>query len=221
VPELRANIAHIPRPYTMQALPLDHRGFPVPWFVHVDDLGAPDFRMIGRGKIEAATRNRLCWICGRPMGRMMAFVVGPMCAIEAISSEPPSHPECATYAARACPFLAQPKMRRNAKGLPDEREPPGGIMITRNPGVALVWWCLRYDYEPDGKGEGGMLFIMGPHERLFWYCEGREASHAEVLDSFESGLPLLMATAGELSEEHVAALAIRTRAALKLLPPAD
>ena len=41
----------------MQALPIDRRGFPVPWFVSWDD-GGPDFRVIDRGKIVQAVKQR-------------------------------------------------------------------------------------------------------------------------------------------------------------------
>jgi hypothetical protein len=78
-------------PPAIQALPLDRRGFPVPWFIKWFD-GQPDFRVADREKMALAVRHGRCWICGKPMGRMKCFVIGPMCAVNRISSEPPSHP---------------------------------------------------------------------------------------------------------------------------------
>jgi len=43
-------------------------------------------------------RHKRCWLCGQPLGKFMCFVVGPMCAINKTSAEPPSHRDCALYA---------------------------------------------------------------------------------------------------------------------------
>jgi hypothetical protein len=208
-------------PAAILQLPTDHRGFPVPWFVEwIDEK--PDFRVIGYGKWGKAQRQRLCWVCGGKLGRMNAFVIGPMCAVNRISAEPPSHPVCADFAARCCPFLANPRMRRNEKGL-DElgAQPVGGDMIARNPGVALVWWTLRYQVVDDGGG--GRLIHVGHPERTSWYAQGREATRAEILASIESGLPLLRAPAEAQDREEpgsgaVAMLERMTAEAMQLVP---
>ena len=72
--ELAAAIADIPIPLSMQALPIDRRGFPVPWFVSWED-GEPDFRVIGRGKIVQAVKQRRCWVCGGKLGRLKVSVM--------------------------------------------------------------------------------------------------------------------------------------------------
>lgn len=205
-------------PPNVQALPTDHRGFPVPWFVAWID-GKADFRVIGPGRVEQAVKKELCWICGRPMGAMMrTFVIGPMCAVNRVSPEPPSHWQCAVFAATACPFLSQPKMRRNDKGLPEERQPPPGLMIERNPGVALVWGCSRFKRFHDDLG--GLLFEVGPPRKVAWYAQGRAATRDECLHSIETGLPILEQAAaqdGPLAEYE---LRVRLRRAMQLLPKA-
>ena len=128
LPPLPVRIARLPR----------HRGYPVPWFVAVID-GVPDFRIVGTNKIALAHTRQLCWICGERIGSFLAFTVGPMCAVNRISSEPPSHRECAEFAAVACPFLARPHMVRREAGKPEGATEPAGVSIRRNPGVALVW----------------------------------------------------------------------------------
>lgn len=180
-------------PEQIKALRTDHRGYPVPWFVEWIN-GEPDFRIIGQGKWGKAHRKGLCWVCGRRMGRMNAFVIGPMCAVNRVSSEPPSHPACAEFAARNCPFLANPRMRRNEKGLADMGAcSVGGDAIKRNPGVALVWWTLSYKVVSDGQG--GVLINVGKPEKTMWFAHGREATRAEVMASIDSGLPILQASA--------------------------
>lgn len=179
-------------PPRMRHLPLDHRGFPVPWFVAWID-GAPDFRVIAEGKIRAAVRHGHCWLCGEKVGAFKTFVIGPMCAVNRVSAEPPSHLECAVFAAEACPFLTRPKMRRNEKDMPAESKAPAGEMIARNPGVALLWTTKRFQIVNDGRG--GVLFDVGEPHQVRWYAEGRQATRKEVLASIESGLPLLTAAA--------------------------
>jgi hypothetical protein len=119
---------------------------------------------------------------------LRAFTIGPMCAVNRTSSEPPSHLECSRFSARNCPFLTRPRMKRvGEENLPCGAVTAAGEMIKRNPGVALVWVTKRYEAFPDGKG--GTLFDIGEPHAVEWYAQGREASRAEVLESIETGLP--------------------------------
>lgn len=92
------------------------RGFVVPWFVGQLDDGSYDFRTAEASKIAIAVRGKLCWMCGQPIGRFQVFIVGPMCAINRTSAEPPSHRDCAEYAAAVCPFLVQREGKRRTVG---------------------------------------------------------------------------------------------------------
>lgn len=175
-------------PTAIRGLPHDRHGRPIPWFVHVDERGRPDFRVIRANGIAEAVRRGLCWVCGTLLGREAAFVVGPMCTVNRTSAEPPSHRECAKYTADACPFLSTPHMRRRTTGLPADRVDPAGIAIPRNPGVACVWFSRRWRIE---RAPGGVLFNIGEPNRVMWRTGGRDATRAEVLASIESGLPLL------------------------------
>src|SRR5215831_13304169 len=179
-----------PPPRRIAKLPLDERGFPVPWFVSWFD-GKPDFRIVAPERVIIAHRRKLCWVCGDPLGAHKAFVIGPMCVINRVSSEPPSHRECAEYAAAACPFLSKPRMRRNDKDLPEKKMVPG-IMIARKPGVTSVWLTRSYRLF---RVDNGVLFEIGEPDEVHFYCEGRPARRAEVEASVASGLPLLEAQA--------------------------
>lgn len=139
-----------PLPEYMKNLPISDKGYPIPWFVYVGPNG-PDFRVIAPAKREIALKRKLCWICGDDLGvwykrklvyrKSLAFVAGPMCGINQISAEPPSHYQCAKFAALACPFLTLPKAQRREAGLPEGHEEIGSAthMIMRNPGVAMIW----------------------------------------------------------------------------------
>jgi len=213
-----ADFSTVPMPARIAALPRDKHGRPVPWFVAWID-GLPDFRVIGAGNIVRAVNHRLCWVCGGPLGVHKAFVLGPMCAVNRNTAEPPSHLDCAVYSAKACPFLTTPHMRRRETGKPEDAANPAGLMIERNPGVALVWVTRRFRIwpEPDRRSA---LFEPGDPSQVLWFAQGREATRDEVMASIDSGLPLLREIAAEQGPEAEAALDRQLADALKYVPAA-
>lgn len=191
------------RPPRMARLPLDARGYPVPWFVSWID-GKPDFRIVRPNGIGDAIRNKTCWLCGEPRGVHSAFLVGPMCGVNRISSEPPSHRDCADYAARACPFMTTPAAIRNERGLDIlGTKEPAGVMIKRNPGVGLLW--VTKSWRPVRVGNG-VLMEMGEPTEIRFYREGRRATRQEVDASVNTGLPLLQSEADRDGDAGRAAL---------------
>lgn len=209
----------LPVPHRMSGLPRNKAGYVVPWFVANID-GEWDFRVIRADGILRAVEDGLCFLCGKVRGRFSTFAIGPMCAINRVSAEPPSHLECAEYAAKVCPFLTNPKMVRRENGKPEDVT-VAGDMIARNPGVTLLWTTNLWYVDSDGRG--GALFRMGPPTSVDWYAEGRDATRSEVLASIDSGLPILQEAcdsedtpAGRASAH--AALNRATIAALALVP---
>jgi len=144
-------------------------------------------------KFRRAVQERLCWVCGEPLGRWLAFPIGPMCTITRTISEPPSHLECAEWSARNCPFLANPRAERRTEGLPADHEHAPGLPILRNPGVVCVWVTRSYETFPDANKR--TLITVGAPANTIWYCEGRKATRAEVEAAVHGGLPTLLATA--------------------------
>lgn len=206
-------------PGRMDRLPRNKAGYPVPWFVAWID-GQPDFRIIRPGGIQAALRQKLCWTCGVPFQRQedRAFVIGPMCAVNRVSAEPPSHEDCAIYAARNCPFLITPNMRRRERRIPEGAHCPAGISIPRNPGVALAWVTGYRDWGTRSDGSGGTLFDVGEPKRALWFAEGGPATREQVLASINSGLPILREMAGTEGLSAVAALEEMHERALAYVP---
>lgn len=205
LPELPSRIAR---------LPIDHRGFPVPWFVAWID-GKPDHRVADMAKFWPAINESRCWICGDRLGRNKAFLLGPMCAITRTVGEPPAHRDCAEFAARACPFMAIPEKRRRESGLPtDASMSDNGSR--RNPGAMLLWITNDFHilHDPGGKG---YLFRIAAPTSLTGFYEGRPATRAEVMASLEGGLALLQAQAdaeGPAARVHLSTL---TRKAVELI----
>lgn len=181
----------VPMPARIARLPRNPVGYPIPWFVATLPDGTRDFRIAGQEQHVTALRDRLCWVCGGPMGAYKAFTIGPMCAVNRISSEPPAHHDCAIYSATVCPFLSNPAMRRRPVEGVDSMIPAAGQAIMRNPGVTLVWVTRSYKVIRSPMGAKGLLCEIGDPTETLWYARGRPATRAEILESIESGLPLL------------------------------
>lgn len=211
-----------PIPPAVARLPRDKHGHPIPWFVHTDEAGTPDFRVIRRDGLSDAVRFELCWVCGQRRGRHAAFVVGPMCTVNKTSAEPPAHLPCAVFSAQACPFLTTPGMRRRDRGLPEDRLDPAGVAIMRNPGVAVVWSSRTwYPFRaPTPSGGTGTLFDMGEATAVSWWAQGRPATREEAEAAIASGLPILEDVAAADGDTGRATLAGMAAAARALLPGA-
>jgi hypothetical protein len=213
-----ASIRDVPMPARIARLPIAPNGMPVPWFVAFIN-GEPDFRVIDTPKLAIAVMANRCWLCGEQLGKYLAFTIGPMCAVNRVSSEPPSHRECAEYAVRTCPFLSRPRMRRNEKGIPEElKETVPGIGFTRNPGVVLIWITKSYKPFRPHMGGKGTLFSLGAPLQTLWFSEGRAATSAEIMHAIETGLPALQKLAAAEGPEAEAELNKQLTEAMTLVP---
>jgi hypothetical protein len=214
MPDLHPSIVHVPMPDRIKHLPVDGRGFPVPWFVAIIN-DVPDHRVVEAPKFGPALREKRCWICGTTLGKHLAFLLGPMCVVTRTVSEPPAHRDCAEYALQACPFLTRPYARRREGGLPEEGTwTEGGLK--RNPGATALWMTRRF--KPWQGPDGSILFTVGDPAEVTWWAEGRAATRAEVLHSLETGLPVLLEAAEVNGETAKRELALRLQRAMQYLP---
>jgi hypothetical protein len=208
-------------PGRIRGLPLDARGYPVPYFVHWEN-GVPDFRVIAAGKVAECVIRKRCWICGEGLGRFMAFTIGPMCAINRISGEPPAHRDCSEFAARNCPFLVNPQMKR----ISGEQRPFAGktgelkmseFHDPRNPQAALVWITQGYQTIQPNKTE--CLFVMGDPTEVLWFKRGVPATRMEALEAISLAYPILREAAlKEAGPKYADEITQQFHAATKLLP---
>lgn len=114
--------------------PLDpKRQLPVPFMQAVGPDGLADFTMIDGGKVIQSGQQRICGLCGKPLGLYVAFLGGPVSAQTHEYSDPPMHPDCADDATRLCPHLARQRVpRRESTGVMPEgfaEEKPEGIVM--------------------------------------------------------------------------------------------
>jgi hypothetical protein len=214
--EYNIAIQRLKMPSRIMKLRVDKRGYPVPKFVQ-DVKGEPDFRVVNRTFLSLAIRHKLCWLCGEPLGRFQCFAIGPMCAINRVSSEPPSHKECCEFAVQACPFLVHPNRKRNSDDLPEQTENPAGVMIERNPGVTLLWVTESYrTFRPGGSD--GLLIKIGDPVETQWWAHGRHATREEIMHSINTGLPALREMAAIEGDEAMLALEREVTRGLELVP---
>lgn len=208
-PALRRSLPPLPQRFLK--LPVDSRGYPIPWFVAEVD-GKRDFRVADGRKRVLAVNKRLCWLCGEKLGRYLAFVIGPMCVVNRNTSEPACHRECAEFAAIACPFLILPAAQYRSANLPEgsSQQPHA---IGGNPGACAIY--ITETFRPYQTG-GSWLIRLGEPVEVLWYCEGRPATRADILDAFERRLPALEVIAKEHGKEAV--LAAHVEKAMALLP---
>jgi hypothetical protein len=212
-----ARIANIPMPARIRRLPVTAEGWPELFFAAVvDEHGRKDLRVADERKKIRCLNADLCWLCGERLGRFRAFVIGPMCLVNRVTSEPPCHCECAEYAAKACPFLSQPRMRRNDKNLPSTAREAPGVSLPRNPGATCIYVTKRYRLM---RVNGGVLVrLEADPESVQWWAEGQRASREQVMASIESGYPTLEAMARREGHRAVAELERCYTRAMKWLP---
>ena len=205
-----------PIPERIRRLPVV-RGYPVPWFV-AKIKGEYDFRVADQRKFTQAINQRLCWVYGQKLGTTLAFTIGPMCAVNRITSEPPEHRECAEFSATACPFLVQKEKGYRHDNLPDGMIQPAGHHIERQPGAVCIWLTHKYKLVK-APGGTGFLFSLGDPVQVLWFSHGRGATRAEILESVESGLPILQDMAKQEGRAAEWDLDAKIKIAYKLFPP--
>lgn len=201
-PVEHARAATVELPRNMRALPVDERGYVIPWFVKYIG-GKPDFRIADNTKWDKAVANKLCWICGNPFtSRRYAFVIGPMCVVNRVSSEPPSHEDCAIYACKVCPFLANANRERR-----EDDTTAGcvssGEMIKRNPGAIAVYVTREYKLFKAKVTDTTPLFEVGAPLVVSWWANAKAATVNEVLRSMATGYPLLREMADSEDEKFI------------------
>lgn len=213
----RANFSEIETPSVMRSRPIDHRGFPVPWFV-TDKTpdGLWDFVNIRHERMIEAVRHEKCWVSGQRLGKYKAFCIGPMCAINRTAGDPPVTREIAHWSVKVCPFMSRPRSRRAAHNEDQVSESAGidGVGILRNPGVTAIWVTTNSEYQ---RGRG---FYLGDPDNVSWWCEGRPATRSEVLASVSSGIHHLEKLAADEGPATVAELERYKRRAEPLWPSA-
>jgi hypothetical protein len=97
-------------PWRLEWRPKDDRGYIIPYTQHIVD-GVPDFRTLDAERVARCLTNKLCAMCGAPLGVHLYFIGGPRCLKHGMFYDPAMHQDCAKYALRVCPHLSRSKGR--------------------------------------------------------------------------------------------------------------
>jgi hypothetical protein len=198
--ELRHGLPEVPM--RLRGRPLDHRGYPVPWFVAMVN-GEWDFRIIDTPKIDIAVSERRCWVCGNILGKWQTFVTGPMCAVNRTTAEPPCHYDCAVFSVLSCPFLTLPKAKRNDANLPAGYVEPPGVFVQTNPGVTCLLSSTKpyTTWNPGNTNDHRFLIEMPLPERIELYANGRRATPDEITGAMQRAFVQLR-EAANIDQSH-------------------
>ena len=204
----------IDTPPALARRPRTFNGFPIPWFAANVD-GQLDIRVASAERHQQALRERRCWVCGERW-KAPWFVIGPMCAVNRNTAEPPCCEACARFSVKYCPFLTKPAMRRN------ERDLPGGAQwsetgLKRNPGGVVLWSSSYLPYRIGTE----TLIRLGDPVAVEWFSKGAPIGRAEAQALVDAGAPALREVAEQGGPSEVAVLDYLLSDVRRFLPEAE
>lgn len=210
-------------PTSIQHLPLDPRGYPVPVTVPWAS-GRPKFASMSSARTLLIARHGLCGICGLALGAgepywrnsdaddadiFEAVLEAGTDVVGIRSPEAGGHRECVLFAAMTCPFLSQDASRRT--------EATDGSGATRPKGErrgreGLVTAHQGWEFEASASFIGfhlGKLLQMSRYERGEELVEELKVAMAEAPERVERpGAPRLWTMTNESAVEALAVAAI-------------
>lgn len=130
---------HFEIPKFLDHLPVNEKGYPIPYFVAIVD-GKPDFRLLDSVKQLACINGKKCGVCGKTIpNTQFYFVSGYFGYLNSISTDPGMHRECAEFSLVACPHMHFKKAERREEY--DEGvdvSAPAGFVDTKPDKVYLI-----------------------------------------------------------------------------------
>lgn len=164
-------------PDQMRHLPLDDRGYVIPYTVLRDRRGKAHFAVNDEYKRQEILKEDRCPICGLKLLRGRWSVGGPLSLLDDRGAliDPPMHYECSHYALRACPYLAAPSYgkRIDAKTVPKDEaliymDP---TEIARRPDVFVAVMHVGQTFKTEGRF---IRFIRPnrPYRQIEYWCQG-------------------------------------------------
>lgn len=146
--------------------------YPIHYTVFCLPDGTPQFKVVSRPRQIECIKKNLCHLCGQRLntGRYY-FIGGPDTMRHRHFIDGPMHQECGEFAARACPFLANPHATYREIDNPNLTNV---VQIAENntqvgeprPARMCLAWSKTCREEYDGKQYP--VFIAGPWEGMDW-----------------------------------------------------
>jgi len=166
-----------------------YNGMPIPFMSPIDAEGRPLFSIDDEILKMRAINERLCGLCGEPLGQWIGFIGEAANRDARIFQQPGMHVNCIQYAATICPWIANPgyQVRNNAvpslarrpqcNGMPIPFMSPidaeGRQILMLNPEAAndprperlLIYVTSDYYMVPNGQG---LAVRVEPYKKIIW-----------------------------------------------------
>jgi len=169
----------------IDALPLDRRGYPIPFIVLRDGEGNPVFAANDIQRIALAVRERLCHVCGQALeGEPVWFVGGAGSALlngsHGAYYDGPMHHECMRFAVEHCPHLAHRMTGPVAPAIQKRLKAQGIATEDRTvlPGTPEIFVAVSphggYEFR-GGSGydfKGGIFTVRRPFRKVEYWQGG-------------------------------------------------
>lgn len=152
-------------PDFLRHLPVDDRGYPVPFFVPWKG-GKPMFLYADERKVANCADRRICGICGKLLTRLDSFMItGPIGLSNRVASDAPMHKRCAEYSMKICPHMYFEKAQRRS-------HVDDGVHAMHKPSHLYLVRLLSFEmkYEPRA-GQKLIQYVPGEAEE-YHYVNG-------------------------------------------------
>lgn len=177
----------------MQHLPLDARGYPIPTIVYRDGDGKPHFTVNEESLRQHVIRMDECSICGGKLLRGRWYVGGFRSAFHPHGAylDPAMHAECAEYALKVCPYLANPSYTKRIEARTVKKDDPTPLVIdpTMDPKrpelfVAIMTTGQRYNRHENpvlaARNAIGTIVPKRPYVQVQYWVQGKHIPFHEA-----------------------------------------
>jgi hypothetical protein len=160
----------VPMPPSLAALPRDVRGYPITYTVLRAPDGRVDFTTTDPLAWVTAYKLKLCGMCGKPLGRTLWFIGGPVSMHTRAFFDHPMHDDCARYALVVCPYLAMPKyLGAKARAIPEAQRIELASSNATKPRLFGLAWTRKYKVI---QYQGDVLLQAGAWKHIEWWKDG-------------------------------------------------
>lgn len=158
-------------PAALAARPVDpRRNLPIPFSSETPD-GGHDFTLVTDIQVIRCIREKLCALCGTPLGYWISFLGGPNAYRARTYTDPPGHPDCMEWAVTLCPFIAMANYRRATARRHEAQEAPvvtGVGFVNDHPTQWVLATTRSYAHHVDRNG--ALVFTAAPFKKARWFA---------------------------------------------------
>jgi len=169
-------------PKELEHLPVDPRGFAIPYFVSFID-GKPEFRLLDISKQYKCIADRLCAVCGRKLPKdSMFFIGGILTFTNRVCTDPGMHRICAEYSLMTCPHMYYERAQRREKGLEGMPIEDSKILDPGKPKQLYLIKASKYKAIPHPHVKDANLIRFAPMKaEIYAYEDGELFKTNEVI----------------------------------------